>query len=302
MMTIAVLMSTFNGEKYLREQIDSILNQSGNFQLDLWVRDDGSTDQTTIILEEYFRKGLLNWYSGRNLSPAYSFLDLIIHCPKYDFYAFADQDDYWIDDKMKSAINVIKDQNGPALYFSNAKLVGSKLEPLGRNVYKQYPKTDFYTLSCAGGLLGCTMVFDNKLATFIQNHQVPKRIILHDFYISVLCLALGGKIYYEDTPHIKYRQHSNNVVGVSSSFKAKISNRINNIVKKPKVSISEQAKSILELYSNEMKSENMEWLLVISKYNINLFNRLSLAISRKTRYINYNMGFKLRMSILFGNR
>lgn len=301
-MTIAVLMSTFNGEKYLKEQIDSILNQNGHFQLDLWVRDDGSTDQTTIILKDYATKGLLNWYSGRNLGPGYSFLDLIMHCPKYDLYAFADQDDYWMDDKLKTGIYAIKNQNGPALYFSNAELVGSKLESLGRNVYKQCPKTDLYTLSCAGGLLGCTMVFNKKLAAYIQNYNVPKSIILHDFYIAMVCSALGGKIYYESTPHIKYRQHSNNVIGVSSSFKAKINNRINDITHKPKVSIAEQAESIIAQYDSLLGEHERTWLKNIACYRKNILSRLKLSVSSKTSYINLNMSMKLRLSILFGNR
>ena len=76
-MRVAVLMSTYNGENYMKEQIESILNQRGNFELDLWVRDDGSTDATKKILMQYEIEKKLHWYEGRNLKPALSFMDLI---------------------------------------------------------------------------------------------------------------------------------------------------------------------------------------------------------------------------------
>ena len=94
-MKVAVLMSSYNGEKYIRPQIDSILAQEGNFELSLFVRDDGSTDKTQAILQEYAQKRKLTWYTGNNLGPARSFMDLLKKCKGFNYYAFADQDDYW---------------------------------------------------------------------------------------------------------------------------------------------------------------------------------------------------------------
>ena len=145
-MRVAVLMSTYNGENYMKEQIESILNQRGNFELDLWVRDDGSTDATKKILMQYEIEKKLHWYEGRNLKPALSFMDLIKHCENYDYYAFADQDDYWMPDKLLTGIMQIKDIKTPSLYCSNAELVDDNLKSLGRDVYKCDPKTDIYTL------------------------------------------------------------------------------------------------------------------------------------------------------------
>ena len=104
-MRVAVLMSTYNGEKYIREQIDSILEQSGNFDLDLWVRDDGSKDSTQQILQEYAQQRKLHWYTGENLGAAHSFIDLVRKCKGYDYYAFADQDDYWMTNKIQMGVN-----------------------------------------------------------------------------------------------------------------------------------------------------------------------------------------------------
>lgn len=214
-MEVAVLMSTYNGEKYLKKQIESILAQQGDFQIDLWVRDDGSTDLTKVILQKYTEQGKLHWYTGKKIYAAKSFIDLIIKVKNYDFYAFADQDDYWFSDKLTIGVYALsqKDFSLPALYFANAELVGSNFESLGRNVYKSMPRTDFETICCAGGYLGCTMIFNNSLAKLIQEKSIPEKIVMHDFYIAEVCACFDGNIIFDSNPNMKYRQHGNNVVG-----------------------------------------------------------------------------------------
>ncbi len=301
-MKVAVLMSTYNGEKYLKEQIDSILNQEGDFQIDLWVRDDGSKDKTLKILDEYAVQGKLNWYSQNNLGPAESFLDLIKHCPGYDYYAFADQDDYWMPYKISAAVEALSGKQGLYLYFSNAELVDSKLNSLRRKVYRTSPRLDFETLTCAGGILGCTTVFNAELAYWVQIRESPRFMVMHDFYIDELCLALGGEIICDLRSFIKYRQHENNVIGVSVGILKTIKNRIKSILERPKISIAEQASEILRLYEKEISSDKAEWLMKISSYRSSWISRMSLAFTRKTIYMNMNLGIKLRLSILLGNR
>lgn len=203
-MRVVVLMSTYNGERYLREQIESILNQIGEFDLSLYVRDDGSKDGTIEILREYQNEKKLKWYTGDNLGPAKSFINLLQNCGAYDYYAFADQDDVWEKDKIQRGINVLEEQNGPALYCSNAELVDLQLISLGRNVYKTMPRTDFETVISAGGLLGCTMVFNDELKRRIKRDRYPV-MILHDFYMAALCVSIGGVILYDQEATMKYK-------------------------------------------------------------------------------------------------
>lgn len=302
MKKVAVLMSTYNGEKFIREQIDSILNQKGRFDLDLYVRDDGSSDNTTIILREYEKKNKLKWYTGKNLRPARSFMNLLENCGQYEYYAFADQDDFWYEDKIQRAISQLIGENGPALYCSNAELVGKKLENLGRSVYKTPPKTDFETVICAGGLLGCTMIFNNELAEMIKMHKKNRIMVLHDFYVAAVCVSIGGKIIYDPKSTMKYRQHDENVVGVSYGKLGTIMGRIKDIIYKEPVSIASQARSILINYMNEIEENRKKWLEKVAHYKDGSINRLKLASSLKTGYINKNMSVKLRLSILLGNR
>lgn len=299
-MRVAVLMSTYNGEKYLREQIESILAQVGDFTLDLWVRDDGSQDKTVDILEEYAYKKGVKWYSGENLGPAHSFLNLIQHCSGYDYYAFADQDDYWMSDKIFEGLLALKDACVPALYCANAELVDAKLKPLGRLVYRTSPKLDFETLMCARGLLGCTMIFNDLLAKEIQNHEMPNKITMHDAFVALACLTVGGEIIFDQRAHMKYRQHGNNVVGVSQGKIQTLKGRMKDIFTRDEIGIAENA-SELKRYS-AASSEIEEWIERVCSYKRSLISRALLAFSTRTRYMSLNMSITYRLKILLGNR
>lgn len=302
-MKVAVLMSTYNGEKYIQEQIDSILAQKGNFELDLWVRDDGSKDSTQAILKKYAEKKQLRWYDGKNLKPAQSFMNLIKHCKGYDYYSFADQDDYWWPEKIINGINTIKDkQTLPVLYCANAELADSQLQSLGRTVYESKPKVDLYTVSCAGGLLGCTMIFNKTLAEIVQYYDIPENIIMHDFLLAELCLAMGGEIRYEAEATMKYRQHGCNTVGVSYGFIKTIKERVQDICTPMEPGIAEQAKSVLETYGDVLDKKALPWIEKIANYKESLMNRIKLAITKKTCYANWNLSLKVRLAILLGNR
>ena len=298
---VAVLMSTYNGEKYLREQIDTILAQKGEFELSLFVRDDGSKDSTIEILKEYEENKGITWYQGNNYGAAKSFIDLIRNTKGYDYYAFADQDDYWVEDKIERAISKISKEL-PMLYCGNGIVVNEKLEELGSFVYSKQPSLDFNTVLCVGGLLGCTMVFNDKLAQLVRDKDMPEKIVMHDFYIALICAGVGGKIVYDHIGKIKYRQHGANVVGVSYGVMGKIKNRIRNITKKQKVSIQDQAEAILDRYEDVILSKNMKLLKQVASYKKSFMSRLKLALSRKTRYVNWNKCITLRLSILLGNR
>ena len=107
MKNVTVLMSTYNGETYLKEQIDSILAQEG-IRVKLLVRDDGSKDSTQQILDDYSKRGLLEWYKGENLKSARSFMNLVDTVSlDADYYAFSDQDDFWEKDKLSRAIDML---------------------------------------------------------------------------------------------------------------------------------------------------------------------------------------------------
>lgn len=205
-------MSTYNGGRYLCQQIDSILGQEG-VKVHLLVRDDGSTDNTLDILESYAKKRLLKWYQGENLKSARSFLKLLKDSDKCDYYAFADQDDYWERDKLKIAVEQLQDygEETCALYLAQPQAADQELTPL--------PTTQFKPLNTFGESLvyrfamGCTMVMNNKLREVILSHE-QQYPCMHDIWIYTIAHAIGAKVIWDDVPHTLNRQHGNNVVGL----------------------------------------------------------------------------------------
>ena len=123
MKEVTILLSTYNGEKYLEEQLESITSQKG-VSTKIIVRDDGSSDRTCDILDTWKEKSALTWYRGENIGPAQSFMDLLRNAGDACYYAFSDQDDFWLSDKMQTAVSKLESYDGrPALYFCQTELV-----------------------------------------------------------------------------------------------------------------------------------------------------------------------------------
>ncbi|MBO6140218.1 MAG: glycosyltransferase family 2 protein [Ruminococcus sp.] len=217
---IAVLMSTYNGEKYIREQIDSILAQK-DVDVTLYIRDDGSSDETRNIILEYVRQNgnIHLYFDGRNLRPGASFLKLLCFAAKYkgpfDYYAFSDQDDIWLEEKLIRGIRSIEDIDGPALYCSNQRIYKNG-EELGLR-FDEPPEITLLSNLSSNKMYGCTMVFNNELAQLVRKVRKPGKDYLyirnHDAWTILLAFAVG-KVVYDHDSYILYRIHDNNVVGI----------------------------------------------------------------------------------------
>lgn len=274
---IVVLMSTYNGERYLKEQIDSILTQE-DCDVKLFVRDDMSTDNTINILSQYKSKGLLDWYrDGNNLGPAKSFLSLLKKAPNADYYAFADQDDVWQKDKLRRGIDRIGDSDKAIVYYANAELVDENLKSLGCKVYKTRQPQSAIKGLCSCNALGCTMIFNSKVRETVNLGGIPDNLIMHDNYVCGVCIASGGRIIYDDYIAVFYRQHGNNVVGATGNltFIEWMINKFEFLRTGNKVSISTQCGEILK----RIKCDDSEKKLVeeIANYKIKMKYRLHIA-------------------------
>lgn len=229
MIKVAVLMSTYNGEKYLCEQIDSIMSQTG-VQVDLFVRDDGSSDATKKILAEYAENfSNIHIEFAENVGVGNSFMNLLYSVPDtFDYYSLADQDDIWEAEKLVEAVNLI-DSN--YLYSSNQECV----DKYGNSIGLRYAKDAYIHLTPESILecnmiAGCTMVLSNnffKLITKEINRPSPSllRNRIHDVWIAMVASLFGG-IVYDTRSFINYRQHENNVVGAKSSFSKRVKAKI----------------------------------------------------------------------------
>ena len=304
-MKLAVLMATYNGEKYLQAQIESILQQAVDIPFDLIVRDDGSTDGTIQILESYRTKGALTYYTGENLGAARSFIHLLRDNPGYDYYAYADQDDVWNPGKLNKGLLAVAEETGPAVYCTNAALVDEQLQSLGRNTHREVPTYNLISVLClACCAQGCTSVFNNALAKVIQEHDVPDVFIMHDSLVTCLCALIDGKIIYDHEPSMQYRMHGSNVFGMvtaKQSLSRVIKSRIKEITTKPKVSMYTQAHNILRTYADVISKQNQDLLKTVIRSEKSLRARLRLVFDKELKHDTLNKTVTKKLQILFGN-
>ena len=193
----------------------------------------------------------------------------------------ADQDDYWLENKIENGISFIREENDPALYFCNTEYVDSQLKSLGGNTYNRKVPCDFYSTILNPGFIGCTMVFNSYLAKILQRNEIPKVISMHDSFIARVCVSVGGKIFYDQRVHVKYRQHGNNVIGSTVGYKDAIKRRINTVMSVPTISISSQLEEIVRLYGDCIDEEKYEWIYRVIRYKENRLERLKLALSKQ---------------------
>ncbi len=205
---VKVLMSTYNGANFIDEQISSIFCQKG-VEVDLIVRDDGSTDDTISILKKWRENHQFDFLQGTRLGPGLSFLNLIKSTNCEEYIALADQDDFWFPDRLSRATQKLSELNEfPALYCSNVQFISNDVRNLE---VSNLPNPQFPLSIFQNSAMGCTIVL-NKKAHEILKKSSGDRMIMHDWYIFLIILATG-KVIFDTQPTIGYRIHDNQFIG-----------------------------------------------------------------------------------------
>ncbi|OJF76367.1 MAG: hypothetical protein BKP49_07810 [Treponema sp. CETP13] len=299
---ITVLMSTYNGEKYLKEQLDSILAQE-DVNINLIIRDDGSSDKTLEILTEYSKKHTnITYYCGENLKPAKSFLELMTKEFDSEYYALADQDDIWDSDKLKCGIDKLKtlDNTKPNLYFSNLRIVNQD-NVFFQNAHKKQIIPNKYVALATPIVTGCTIIYNKKAKEILKDH-IPTSNLMHDSWLYLICIFFG-QVIYDFIPHINYRQHENNVIGMAIKknklcfFLDKIK-EISHDNNEPRYN---NAIAFLESFKLQLQQKDIQYISLITNYKQSFKNKLLLIFNRKIK-INSLLGdFKFRLKIILEN-
>lgn len=224
--SIAILMGTHNGEKYIAEQLESLAAQTHRNWF-LVVSDDGSTDTTNEIIRKYqalwgldkvlIRRGPKKGFAQNFLSMA---CDSNI---KADYYAFCDQDDVWLPEKLQVAIDFLcfdEKSEVPFLYCGRTAYVRYDLIPYEYSPEFVFPRTFRNALiqSIAGGN---TMVFNQAVKNLLEKTG-PVPTPSHDWWLYQLTTAAAGVVHYDSRPYILYRQHANSLVGSNASIRARV--------------------------------------------------------------------------------
>ncbi len=292
---ITVLLSSYNGSKYIDEQLKSILAQKG-CDVSIIVRDDNSTDNTKEILELYQQKGLLTWYTGDNLRSAASFMHLIKNAPESDYYALCDQDDYWYDDKLSVAINKLEESNKPALYFSQTTLTDANLQPI--STPKISPLCTMGEALISFYATGCTFVFNKKLRNEILKYT-PEYISMHDNWIYRVCLAVGGDVIFDPQSHILYRQHGNNVIGLKRTPWATFKRRFKSLMS-PERERSRTAAELLNGYGDRMTTQDRKIVSLAANCPTSIRDRFKLIFEQDLKCPSKKCNITSRLAILMG--
>lgn len=278
MKTVQVLMSSYNGEKYIREQIDSILAQQG-INVKLLVRDDGSSDSTCDILKKYEKKKLINVIYGKNVGVIQSFLTLIDVCEQADYYAYSDQDDVWLSDKLITGVTQIENNNKdiPILYCSALQRVNEKLEYQDIQSFRGL-KTNIYSALVRERLAGCTFVFNDRLWELLNGSSKLRLNYSHDSWTVLMCYACGGKVIFDSVPHILFRRYGTNVSVDGGSLKKRIKHELR-YLDKCKNQRFEAVKVLKEFRKDDIKEEDI--LNQILHYKDSMQNTLKFAFNKK---------------------
>ena len=224
---VAVLMATYNGQFWWHQQIDSILNQ---FYVDvtLIVSDDFSSDGTYEKLQALARESsrvILLPRVSRAGSAGKNFYRLICDTDLagFDYVAFADQDDIWNLDKLSNHINLIKQHEAEA---ASSDVLAFWQDGTQKLIVKSQPQQPYDFLFESAGP-GCTFLMTpwlvNKVKDQLLNNEVAMEVTMYDWLTYAVCRAHERGWVIDATPSMRYRQHSNNVIGANAGFKAILS-------------------------------------------------------------------------------
>lgn len=267
MKKITVLMATYNGERYIEEQINSILDQSYEGMINIFVRDDGSKDETIQVLERYSKMHNIEYQTGNNMGAFRNFMELISSAPESDYYAFSDQDDVWLEGKIKTAIGKIQEyDNIPCIYFSNNTPVNEKKEPINAVLIHDFSHADSLALSFVRNLCqGSTCIFNAELMKYLKKAPVDISFP-HDWWTYIVCLTVGGKVITDENSFLLYRQHQNNVLGDRWTVGVRIRNRIKATFNKRTHMRKQMSEILLATYFEEISEDNKRLLYMLYEY------------------------------------
>lgn len=263
---VNILISTYNGASYLPEQLDSIIAQTHK-SWDLYIRDDGSQDDTVQILQKYAsRDNRIHFLltDSQRLGACASFAYLLEQCIDADYIMFCDQDDYWLPEKVQISLNTFLHleehyKDLPLLLHTDLQVVDSELKLLSKSFW-EYQKLDpvrckLNQLLVQNNVTGCTVMINKALRNLAL--PIPREAIMHDWWLALVASAFG-KVSYVNEALILYRQHGRNDVGATkfgiSYVLFRLTDFVNTVEIKQSINLTiRQAEAFLISYSRKLQ-------------------------------------------------
>ena len=271
--SVAIMMAVYNGARYLSEQIDSLLNQTYSNWI-LYVRDDGSNDESQVIIDKYVKEnpdrivsltalGLEGGGSKENFAAIFNWVSSNTN---HSYFMFCDQDDIWVPNKIELELKACRiaemKKEGPVLVHTDLRVVDSNLNTLGDSfiAYRALDpgKKDLRHLLIQNNITGCTMLWNRELSELIS--FPTSESAMHDWWVALVACCFGEVVFLEK-PTINYRQHGGNVVGATNvnSLRFVIDRLVsNNRVRQTLRASLSQAESFIQEYSSRLSPEQLK--------------------------------------------
>ena len=286
MKKVLVMLSAYNGEKYIRQQIDSILQQQG-VAVTLMIRDDGSKDSTPQIITAFSEQdSRVKIETGQNKGFRCSFYDMLLNSSdEYDYYAFSDQDDVWKPEKLYRAVEMLeKDSSKLKLYASALNVVNQDLDPMYVNEFKGI-RINYGSALSRQRLAGCTMVFNRALVQLYKKFRITEEmgnLFSHDAAVYYICLACGGSVIFDKNSYINFRRHQGTVTEHGKGFMKRVSSVLD-IFGKKKNRRFLQVQYIESVYGAYMTEETADLSKKILEYKKSFGNTIRLMKDKRIR-------------------
>lgn len=297
---IQILLSTYNGEKHLREQLDSYLELDNLDEIKVLIRDDGSTDSTRQILDEYAEKYGFEVIYGENIGLNASLHELVLRCDmSCEYFSFSDQDDVWRKDKLKRAVDALDALDGsiPLLYSACSSITDDELRVKGKTLVPKRPLS-FYNAMIQNACIGHSQVCNRALIELLRP-CFSSDIYVHDSWVYTVATAFGKAIHDKERTTL-YRQHGNNAIGYETGKIKNLIKRIKRLKSGKSRRYTYQLRAFCELYDEKIPAEYRAECEKYFKKQKCFFTRLGYIMTTKMYRQTLGEGLIFRLMYLFG--
>jgi glycosyltransferase involved in cell wall biosynthesis len=298
---VEVLVSAYNGAKYISTQLESILSQDYE-NITVRVRDDGSSDGTREILEDYARDHGVLVHFGDNIGVGQSFLTLLgLSSPHADYLSFCDQDDVWLPHKISravAALELLRGQEAPVLYCARVKITDESLIELGLSPLPRRAPT-FANALIENIAIGCTVVL-NRRGRELLVQKFPSLPVSHDRWAYQVVSAFG-KVIYDPDPMLLYRQHGDNATGMGANSLQRLRRKVMRqlrLTRNERV-ILKHAEELRRVFGSSMPTEEREVLDSLLDSQTHFLSRVSFCFNcpvYRQGFID-NIGFRVLYAV-----
>lgn len=298
MKTVTVIMSSYNGALFIERQIKSIYNQK-DVSINCFIRDDGSSDNTLQILTELQKKyANLSFIVGDNVGWEKSFLIALSLAPQADYYAFADQDDVWFDNKIINGLNQLAQypDNEVVMFHCNKISVNRDLTPLSHQIKRLSRPINRQNAVVQEYAQGCSIIFNNA-AKNLLTRRLPIEKIAHDFWVGLVCFMFGHVIY-DCNPYFYHINYGNNASGEGRLLKS-WQKRWRMFWGTKNVYYLPSSDLLSDAYVDLLTDEDKIFLQQTLDYKTNIRSKLNLLFSLKFRRASLLGTLSLKCAILF---